>query len=160
MEINIRFAESKDAEQISKLYEGWEEFQGILPPELLQLESTEEISNSINNPKSIKKYIIAESKDNILGVCYIDISFISLKTVRISYMFVNKEFRNKGIGSLLVDKVIDYAKTNNIKKIWLWTQVELTPAIKLYEKKGFILEGKQKNQFCNKDALLYGLVLD
>ena len=55
---------------------------------------------------------------------------------------------------------IDYAKENNVNKIWLWTQEELKDAIRLYEKKEFVFEGRQKNQFCNKDTLLYGLVAE
>jgi len=72
---------------------------------------------------------------------------------------VKEEFRKLGVGGKLVDEVIKFAKKNNCKKIWLWAQEELTSAIKLYEKKGFVLEATIKNQFCNKDALLYGLIL-
>ena len=37
----------------------------------------------------------------------------------ISYIWVIESFRNKGVANQLYDKVINYAKENNIKKIWL-----------------------------------------
>ncbi|MDP2925631.1 MAG: GNAT family N-acetyltransferase [Nanoarchaeota archaeon] len=156
----IKFAEPKHAESIEKVYKEWLEFKGILPDELIKPESKEEILNDINQINCIKKYIIAENeKKEIVGVCYIDTSFITLNTIRLGNMIIKKEYRRKGVGSSLIDYIINFANKNNVYKIWLWTQEELIPAIKLYEKKGFVFEGKQKAQFCEKDALLYGLVL-
>ena len=75
-------------------------------------------------------------------------------------MIVKENYRKKGVASSLIIKVKKFATENNVKKIWLWTQEELTDAIKCYEKNGFKLEGIQKSQFCGKDALLYGLILE
>ena len=72
-------------------------------------------------------------------------------------MIVKKKYRKKGVGLALVEYVKKYARDNNVHKIWLWTQSELTSAISLYEKCGFKMEGVQKGQFCGKDALLFGL---
>jgi GNAT superfamily N-acetyltransferase len=154
----IRFAKQEDAKGIAEVYKDWLEFKGILPDKLIEQESTESILNSINNPTKI--YIVAEADtEEILGVCYMDLSFISLKTIRLGDMMIKSKFRRMGIGSAIINKVIEYAKNNNVIKIWLWTQEELKNAIIFYKKKGFILEGKQKNQFCNKDALLFGLII-
>lgn len=163
MRINfsLQFAESKDISGIANLYKEWSEFQSILPEKLCEPETADELSRYLDGSKNSIIYIIAKIENNqIVGVCYIDTSFKSLQTIRLGNMIVKKEFRNQGVGSALIDKVIKYAQKNNIKKIWLWTQEELTGAIKLYEKKGFKLEGKQRAQFCGKDALVYGLVLN
>lgn len=154
----IEFAEQQDVQAIADLYRGWEEFIGILPAELCQLETADDLMKYFQK-NSPRIFIIAKTAGKIVGVCYLDISWQSLKTVRLGDMFIAKDYRSKGIGSALIDKTIDYAKHNNIKKIWLWTQEELKDAIRLYKKKGFRFEGTQKSQFCDKDALLYGLVL-
>jgi len=160
IQFNTKHAEPKHAKGIAKVYKDWEEFRGVLPDELISTESEEDILKHIKDPNFPKKYIIAETKDkNVIGVCSIDTTFQSLKTIRLGYMIVKKEFRGNGIGSALVDEVINFAKKHNLLKIWLWTQEILTPAIKLYEKKGFVMEGKQHSQFCGRDAVLYGLVL-
>jgi len=159
-EYKIEFAKFEDTEDIADLYDGWKEFSGILPNELLKLDTADDLAKYFNRENSPRKFIVAKSKNNkVIGVCYLDITWQGLKNIRLGDMFVHKEFRNIGIGSALVDKAIEYAKENNIKKIWLWTQEELKDTIRLYEKKGFKPEGIQKAQFCGKDALLYGLVL-
>lgn len=139
--INIRHAEFSDAKAISEVYKEWDNFKGILPDDLIEPESEEDILKDI---KKEKIYVIAEDSNQIVGVCYIDISFIKLKSIRLGNMIIKSNYRNKGIGTKIINKVIEFAKTNNVKKIWLWTQEELTDAIHFYKNKGFVLEGKKK----------------
>ena len=155
--MNIRFVNPNDAEQISELYYGWNEFRGILSDELIELEIKKRDSQDIS--KNNRKYIVATIDEKIVGVCYIDTEFINLGTIRIGDMFVNTNYRKKGIATALIKKTVEYANEHDVKKIWLWTQKELSSAIKCYENNGFVLEGTQLKQFCGKDALLYGLVL-
>jgi GNAT superfamily N-acetyltransferase len=155
--MNVRFGDKTDVKEISEVYSQWSEFKGILPDELLSLETREEIEKNLTNIN--RKYLVVIIDEVIVGVCYIDISFIKLNTIRIGNMMIKKEYRNKGVASQLIDKIKEYAIENNVRKIWLWTQKELTSAIKFYEKKGFQLEGVQKEQFCKKDALVYGLIM-
>jgi len=158
---SIKFAKKEDVQGIADLYNGWSEFKAILPEDLVAPESVDDLSKYFNGSDTSRIYVVAKTEDNkIVGICYIEKSFKSLKTIRLGNMLVKKDFRGQGVGTALIDKVIEYAKKNSIKKIWLWTQEELLGAIKLYEKKSFKLEGKQKAQFCGKDALLYGLVLN
>ncbi|MCD4759639.1 GNAT family N-acetyltransferase [archaeon] len=155
--MEIRFANKKDAGEISKVYQGWSKFKGILPDELIEHETKGEIFSDISSKN--KKYIIAIVDGEIIGACYIEISFIKLQTIRLGNMLVKEKYRGKGIALGLINKIKEFALENNVKKIWLWTQEELIDAIKCYEKNGFKLEGKQKSQFCGKDVLLYGFIL-
>lgn len=54
-------------------------------------------------------------------------------------MFVKKEFRGKeyGIAQLLLEKLIDFCKKNDINDIYLGTVDVLKAAIRFYEKNGF-----------------------
>lgn len=52
-------------------------------------------------------------------------------------MGVTKEWRGKGISKLLIEKCLNKAKEINAKKISLFSNHQLTTAIKLYEKYGF-----------------------
>jgi ribosomal protein S18 acetylase RimI-like enzyme len=45
--------------------------------------------------------------------------------------------QNKGIGTKIIEKIKEIAKTNNCKKIWLITSNENINAIKFYQKRGF-----------------------
>jgi peptide alpha-N-acetyltransferase len=51
---------------------------------------------------------------------------------------IEKEYRKRGIGTLLINKVINYARKTNNKTIFVSTQVTNKKAIKLYKKAGFV----------------------
>lgn len=158
--VQIREATTDDIPQIVNLYLGWQEFRGILPDQLIAPQTADHISPYFNGNKNNRKYIVAVGeKDEILGVCYLDLLFKSLQTIRIGDFIVDKQYRHHGIGKKLLEYITNYSKENDIKKLWLWTQEELVEAIEFYQKNGFTIEGKQKSQFLGKDAIVLGLVL-
>lgn len=59
------------------------------------------------------------------------------KRIYLSRMIVRSEKRNQGIGSRLVDYVIEYAKNLNYQEISLGMDIANIGARWLYEKKGF-----------------------
>lgn len=61
---------------------------------------------------------------------------------------VGSEYRRKGIGRKLIDRVIEWAKKGNMPGIMLETQDTNVSACKLYESAGFVLGGI--------DTMLYG----
>ena len=67
-------------------------------------------------------------------------------------------YRKKGIAELLVKKVMDEAKENlGVNEFTLEVRAGNTPAIKLYEKLGFISEGIRPGFYSNpkEDAVIY-----
>ncbi|MBO4770385.1 MAG: ribosomal protein S18-alanine N-acetyltransferase [Clostridia bacterium] len=69
---------------------------------------------------------------------------------------VAKEHRRKGIGSLLLESLVNEGKQLGIKIFNLEVRAENSPAITLYEKHGFTITGKRKNYYSNpiEDALV------
>ena len=55
-------------------------------------------------------------------------------------MFVHKDYRGKekGVGQLLMDKLIDWCRQKNITEIYLGTVEQLHAAKKFYVKNGFV----------------------
>jgi ribosomal protein S18 acetylase RimI-like enzyme len=156
----IREANVNDIPQIVHLYLGLQEYKGILPDELISPANDKDLVPFITGKSTSRKYIVAlDEKQNIVGVCYLDVSFEKLQAFRIGEFIVDKQFRNQGIGKQMLTYIKKYCKERNVKKLWLWTQEELTEAIHFYEKNGFSIEGKQKAQFLGKDALLMGQVI-
>lgn len=159
MNFLIDFAKKEDILGIEEVYGGWKEFEGILPREFTKGDTKEGLLKYFDGTDNSRKYIVAKVGGKIVGVCYIEVLFLDLKNIRLGDMIVDKNFRKRGIASALIDKAVDFAKENKVCKIWLWTQEELKEAIDFYEGKGFIFEGRQKKQFCGKDALIYGYIL-
>lgn len=81
--------------------------------------------------------------------------------VQIANVATKESFRRCGIGSALMDALVDLSKKAQAEMITLEVRSKNVPAIALYEKCGFVTVGVRKN-FYNKpddDALLMNLEL-
>ncbi len=111
-------------------------------------------------------YLIAESAGEIAGT----LSFSTGKRLRIQHAgefgtTVLRKYWNLGIGSHMLAYLIAWAKqTGTIRKINLRVRVDNLPAIHLYEKYGFVREGRHTREFYLHgqfiDAYIMGLQLD
>lgn len=80
-------------------------------------------------------------------------------------MFVADGFRGGGIGSALLEAVIDWARQQNAHKISLAAWPTNHPAIGLYARYGFRVEGTRRRHYRRRngalwDSVVMGLVLD
>ena len=85
---------------------------------------------------------VALSGEEVVGWC--DIS--SLRHEGFGHcgslgMGVQRDFRGRGIGTRLIERTIDKAKEMGLERIELDVFASNRPAIKLYEKLGFVVEG-------------------
>ena len=67
---------------------------------------------------------------------------------------VKKTFRNQGIGTLLLKKLMDLSRELNCISITLEVMEENYPAIHLYKNLGFTQIGIRKNYYQDKNALI------
>lgn len=88
------------------------------------------------------KYIVAKEGNTIVGFAGI---WFSVDDAHITNIVVRKDFRNKGIGSLLLERLIELAKC----KTALTLEVNLKNKIaqKLYLKYGFEILGIRKKYY-------------
>lgn len=63
--------------------------------------------------------------------------FIQNKRIYLSHMIVKKEYRNQGIGSILLDYLINQATTMGFLEISLGVDIDNYSAIHLYKSRGF-----------------------
>lgn len=59
-------------------------------------------------------------------------------------MGIHKDFRKRGIGTRLINEAISKAKAKGLERIELGVFASNAPAIKLYKKAGFVVEGVKK----------------
>ena len=78
----------------------------------------------------------AKYNDEILGT--VSLMKVDDKTFELSKMAVSDKAQGLGIGNKLLVHSIAVAKENNIKKLLLYSNRILLPAIHLYEKFGFV----------------------
>ncbi len=98
------------------------------------------------------KYIVAKENKNIVGFAGI---IILPDDVEITNIVTKKSERKKGIGNLLLDKLIIMARDTGKGNISLEVNEKNIIAINLYEKFGFETVGRRKKYYNQKeDAII------
>jgi ribosomal protein S18 acetylase RimI-like enzyme len=105
--------------------------------------------------------LVAEAEGAIVGE--LSLRAISprraVKHVATLGMSVSQAWRGKGVGSALMTDVIAWAPSAGIKRIELYVYARNAPAIALYEKFGFAIEGRRKGFIREGDEYLDDLVM-
>lgn len=105
---------------------------------------------------SNSKYIVAISKGEVIG--FAGIKF-ALDQADIMNIVTRKDYRNKGVGTLLLNKLISICKEFKAKSIFLEVNEDNRPAIKLYEKIGFKSVGIRKNYYKDKNGIVMSYIV-
>ena len=97
--------------------------------------------------------IVAKADENTI------VGFAGLKVILdeadIMNIVVKKDFRHNGIGSVLLENLINYSKDLNLKTITLEVNENNLSAIRLYDKFSFDKLGIRKNYYDGKsDAII------
>lgn len=92
-------------------------------------------------------------KDNNNFIAYISVNIENSEGELGMSVLKNKQ--SKGIGSLMMKHIIEYAKLKNCKKLKLDVWSGNLNAIKLYEKFNFEVIFEKKNFYKNGDSLLH-----
>jgi len=135
MDITIRKAKKEDMSRVHEL--------------ILELAMYEKLSQEVEVNQSdlindgfgenpLFHCFVAEVNSKVEGmaIIYNRYSTWKGKTVHLEDLIVTKNMRNKGIGALLLDKVILFGKEMNVKRI-SWEVIDWNKkAIKFYERKG------------------------
>ena len=69
------------------------------------------------------------------------------KRVYLSRLIVKKEYRNKGIGSMITDFLIDKAKEMGYREMSLGVDCDNENALHLYKKKGFEIYAQDQDEY-------------
>lgn len=140
--INIDFVKKIDEakkcdELLTKLIQSEKRFNDNINKNYIVNNWFEKVYNEKNN-------IIFIAKDNnkIVGYIYCKIDSIedgptSNLEALIDGLYVEKEYRNQGIATKLINFAINWAKEKNVKNIYLNVLEKNKDAINLYYKKGF-----------------------
>jgi ribosomal-protein-alanine N-acetyltransferase len=136
----IREASIKDIEKISEIEKEWEDYP------LWGVNGFEK-----EFEKKYSKTFVYED-NGVWG--FVNIWDLG-EEIEINTIAVDKNKVKRGIGSALLDYIIDYSYKRKAKRILLEVNEENLKAIKLYQKKGFVIYNKRKKYYDLKyDALL------
>jgi RimJ/RimL family protein N-acetyltransferase len=169
--VTVREARPEDAGELVAHYRGLMEEPDIpLPgapderPASLTLEEERAILADFAASDSAL-FLVAEAEGRVIGV--LDVRGGARKATRhaaLLGMSVAKEWRNRGVGTTLLARAIEWARTSGIiTRIELIVYADNARAIHLYEKLGFRIEGRRRRAVFQRgrylDDLVMGLLL-
>ncbi len=141
MDYKIRWGEEKDLEAVL----------GLIKELALFERAPEKVTNTLDQMKQEKdlfKLLVAEKPDGeIIGFALFYFVYYTWvgKSLYLDDLYVKEKYRGHKIGSALLDKVLEFGKENNCKRIrWQvlnWNQ----PAIEFYKKLGANLDDEWIN---------------
>ena len=141
----------------------------IRPAELDDVSEIMELEiGSIVHPwerKAIESLITDENKKCLVAIADGKIaSYVGAESVldesNIGNIVTHKDFRGKGIGTVLFKELLAGLKADGIVKVFLEVEHDNVPALRLYEKLGFVKYGHRRDYYgAGKDAVLMSLDL-
>lgn len=99
-----------------------------------------------------KQYIVAKRENAIIGFAGVMLVPPDMELMNI---VTKKSERGKGIGTFLLNKIIEIAQNNKMEQILLEVSSKNYIAKKMYEKAGFVEIGLRKNYYSlQEDAII------
>ena len=151
-QVVIRQAETKDAEKLLHCVKTYISQSEFIPKHDYEIKLTVEqemdwINSYLKNDNSI--LLVAEYENQLIGS--IDVTGSQrerMKHTGLIGMGMLEEWRNSGLGTLLMENAIAWSKQNALLELlWLQVYTENYAALHLYKKMGFIENGTIKNYF-------------
>lgn len=109
------------------------------------------VSGELSNPLSL--WIVAVEGEQVIG--YVGSQSVMGESDMMN-IAVAPNFRRQGVARMLVKELIAQLKYNDVYCLTLEVRVSNIPAIKLYEKMGFVQVGRRPNYYTapKEDALI------
>lgn len=135
MDITIRKAKKEDMSRVHELIMELAVYEKL--PQEVELNQNNLVNDAFGKNPLFHCFVAeVNSKVEGMAIIYNRYSTWKGKTLHLEDLIVTKNMRNKGIGALLLDKVILFGKQMNVKRI-SWEVIDWNKkAIKFYERKG------------------------
>lgn len=154
----IRAAEPKDAEEIIIMVKQVMKETGFFPHTAEEFNIT--VDHEIEYMKSTALFLVAEIDGKIVGSATLDRSELKKLNHNVTFgITILKEYCGLGIGSILMEKVIEWTKAEGIEKIELEVFENNISAIKLYNKFGFLEEGRRRKMIKTDEGYLDMIIM-
>jgi L-phenylalanine/L-methionine N-acetyltransferase len=151
MDVTIRRTEPGDYEALQRIFGGQRVIAGTLQ---LPLPSAEMWRKRLSEPPEGLFSLVACVDGEVIGEITLHTSPTRWRMRHVASigMVVRDDWQGKGVGTVLMEAALDLAENwLNIRRVELHVYVDNAPAIALYEKFGFEIEGTHE-RFAFKDG--------
>lgn len=153
LKVVFRPERSDDTEMLWEMFStlSKESVSNLLPP--FTRERVESWTRNIDYTEvlAIVAVVSEEGKERIIGSSSLKLNPQEAITHKAELgLTVHDDFQNLGIGTALLNHLIDVASMIGLRKVWLHVSAANDRAIRVYKKAGFVVEGKLcKESFVN-----------
>jgi GNAT superfamily N-acetyltransferase len=96
---------------------------------------------------------VAVQQNAIVGSVFVTASEGREGVAQLRMLYVEPEARGLGIGRMLVDQSVSFARDNGYRRMRLWTQSVLASARRIYASAGFVLVESQPHHSFGHDLV-------
>jgi putative acetyltransferase len=137
-QINIRKIEERDNREIASIIRSTLKEFGANKPGTVYFDDTTDALYQVFEETPGSVYYVAEYNNELVGGGGIFPSpGLPEGTCELVKMYLLKKVRGLGLGRMLIQRSLDFAKAYGYKQVYLETMPELKLALKAYEKLGF-----------------------
>ena len=139
--ITIRPIEPQDNQSLAEIIRAaLTEFGANKPGTVFFDPTTDALFELFKTPKSF--YYVALRNNIVVGGCGIyPTANLPEGTCELVKLYVHKSARGTGTGKKLMEQSLEWAKNNGYSQVYLESMPELSKAVSIYEKQGFIKLG-------------------
>lgn len=144
--VGIRRIQLSDNEELASIVRtSLAEFGADKPGTVFYDNTTDRLYELFQQPGSI--YYVAEQDEKVLGGAGIYPSEgLPLQTCELAKMYLRAAVRGRGLGKVLIEKCLEFAKAYGYLQVYIETMPELRKAVSIYKKFGFeYLKGPMGN---------------
>lgn len=165
MKTNIRKAQKKDIKKISNLLSQVLELHAKIRPDIFisgTTKYTEDELNKIICDEKTPVFVAVNENDEVIGYAFcilkqqpFSTNMKDFQTLFVDDLCIDKNYRNAGIGKLLFNFVLEFAKKQNCYDVTLNVWEGNSSAKQFYEKMGMFIKETQMEIFVKyNDAYL------
>jgi putative acetyltransferase len=149
--VDFRPKQSGDTEMLWKMFSTLSEksLSNLVPP--FTRERIESWTRNINYNEVLAIVAVVEEKNEQRIVGSASLKFNPQETLKHKAelgLTVHDDYQNMGIGTALLNHLIDIARMKKLRKVWLLVSTDNDRAINVYKKAGFTIEGKLCKESC------------
>ena len=137
MEIVLRKVQKSDNEKLAEIIRScFHDFKVPTAGTVYEDPTTDHLSELFSHENSA--LFVAEINGEITGCCgTFPTEGLPENCAELVKFYIIKGFRGKGIGKMLMEKSIDFAKNAGFKSIYIESLPKFSTAVSIYEKQGF-----------------------
>jgi L-amino acid N-acyltransferase YncA len=158
--VMFRFLSEQDREGLIQLFqEAPEEDTRFLKQDVKDLKLVNYWLDNLNYRRVLPLVAVELEGNRIIGDATLHRGKHAAKHIGEVRIFVSRDFRNLGLGSIMLEELINLSFQENLKLLRAEVLADHKKVVKAFRSKGFEIKGNLEDYFLRKDGVTHDVVL-